>query len=167
MSKYLSVILNTFSLKLLSEHVILYFELVDNLVFKYMICIWIFNFKGEISLWLIDHFGFIFCNSFREIFYNRVVIFILLWNNKFVSESFIIFFVLFYFLFKDSIFLLWEFKLLLLSFELKFEWRKFLVESFRGLLSLGLFESEGWEEFFFFEDKWVLLVEFIAELFEL
>jgi len=43
-----------------------------------MIGIWIFNFKGEISLRLIDHFGFILSNSFGKIFDDRVVVLILL-----------------------------------------------------------------------------------------
>lgn len=141
--------------------------MVDNLILEYVIGIWIFYFKSEISLRLVDHFGFILCDSFREIFDNRVVVLILLWNNKFVSESFIIFFVLFDFLFKDGIFLLWEFELLLFSFKLKLERREFFVECFWGLFRLGLFDSESREKFLFFKYKWILFVKFIVEFFDL
>lgn len=167
LGKYFSVILDSFALKLFSKHIILNFELVDNLILEHMIGIWIFYFKSEISFRLVDHFGLILCDSFREIFDNRVVVFILLWNNKFVSESFIIFFVLFNFLFKNGIFLLWEFELLLFSFKLKFKRGEFLVECFWGLLWLGLFDSESGKKFLFFEHKWILLVKLVAQLFVL
>lgn len=158
LSKYFSIILNTFSFKLLSEHIILNFKLVYNLIFKNMICIRIFYFKSKISLWLINHFRFILSNSFGKIFYNRVIVLVLLWDNKFISEGFIIFFILFYFLFKNNIFLFREFELLLFSLELKFEWGKFFIKCFGWLLGLGLFEPESGKEFFFFEYEWVLLI---------
>lgn len=120
LGKDFSVKLDSFTLKLFPKHIILNFELVDNLVLEHMVSIWIFNFKGEVSLRLIDHFGFILSDSFGKIFDNRVIVLILLWDNKFVSESFIIFFVLFDFLFEDGILLLWEFELLLFGFKLKF-----------------------------------------------
>lgn len=159
--------LNAFAFKLFSQHFILYLQLVHDLIFKNMIGLWIFDFESKVSFRLIYHFRFILCDSFGKILNDRVVVFILLRNNKFISKCFIIFFVLFDFLLQNGILLLWKFELLLFGFELKLNRGNLVIKCFSRLLRLVLFDSECGEEFLFFDNKWGLLIKFIVEFFDL